>query len=170
MRGRRSWRGARGLTLLPWSLPHSPRRLKGPSVKALRARRGPTRGPAGPRVPWESTPCSQTTMIWATTRGPTCFKVRPKGKGGGCQASWQGYSPLGYSPLPGPLWALTPRTHSQGHSFHSHQGPSPCQAPCRVLGMSRLQAHLSSPCRRPIPVGKQSLTPSDASGVLIWSQ
>lgn len=80
VRGRRGWRGARGLTLLPRSLPHSPRRLKGPSAKALRARRGPTRGPAGPRVPWESTPSSQTTMIWATTCGPTCFKVRPKGK------------------------------------------------------------------------------------------
>lgn len=58
-------------------------RLEGPLVKSLRARRGQAHGPAGPRALYRSPPSSQTTMTWATTCGPICFKVRLKGKGGG---------------------------------------------------------------------------------------
>lgn len=71
------------LPLCPLSaLPPSPPRLGGLLTGSLRARGGRARGPAGPRVPWTSPPSSQTTTIWATTCGPTCFKVRAKGKGG----------------------------------------------------------------------------------------
>ncbi|EDM15878.1 rCG59882, isoform CRA_a [Rattus norvegicus] len=53
-------------------------RLCRPLVKSLRARRGQAHGLAGPRALCKSPPFSQTTMTWATTCGPTCFKAHPK--------------------------------------------------------------------------------------------
>lgn len=66
----------------------SPNRLGRPLVKSWRARRGQAHGLAGPRAPCKPPPFSQTTMTWATTCGPTCFKVRLKGRGGECKHAW----------------------------------------------------------------------------------
>lgn len=81
-------------------------RLERPLVKSLRARRGQAHGPAGPRALHKSPPSSQTTMTWATTCGPTCFKVRLQRPGWDHEHAWSrehwAQKAFGVSTLPGP--------------------------------------------------------------------
>lgn len=148
------------LSLLPFLL-----RLERPSGKPWRARRGQAHGPVGSRAPRKLPPSFQTTMIWATTCGQTCFKVRPKDKG------------MGYeNPQPSSYWArkdldpqrnLRPQDTSPGTLISQ-----PPRAPC-MPGFVPSAGNVQSPGKsvlmeQMVPASWQSaLPPPCNSGVLI---
>lgn len=151
------------LSLLPFLL-----RLERPLGKPWRTRRGPAHGPAGSRAPRKLPPSFQTTMIWATTCGQTCFKVRPKDK---C---------MGYeNPQPSNHWArkdlypqrnLRPQDTSPGTLIS--QPPRATCMPGLVPNAGNVQSPGKSVLKGQMvpPSWQSALPPRCTSGVLICQE
>lgn len=158
------------LSLLPFLL-----RLERPLGKPWRTRRGPAHGPAGSRAPRKLPPSFQTTMIWATTCGQTCFKVRPKDKCMGYENPqpsnhWARKDPYPQRNLrpqdtsPGTLVSQPPRaTCMPGLVPSAGNVQSPGNLSSRADGPSQLAVSPTSRCTSGVLICQE-----EASASLVW--